>query len=159
MDDEPKSPEYSEDEYVDLVNQYLPLSSTTIEPQFFIINKNNTGRQIFSEKQLQNYFRLKQSDEHTEIKVQPGAHSIQNYQIMTQQAAAPRTRPPYSIPRVVNNITQTRLPQTCPPTAHYTYRHFQKFKRFDAEAQTAIHEDLQAIERHREKLVRHRANN
>lgn len=103
--EEQRSPEFSEEEHFDPVNQYLPLSASTVEPMFFVINNDHSGKRIFSQKELSNYFRQKEKDSATQIQVSAGQHDIEHYQILTkveQKTFEPLHR---QVPRIVNNIT------------------------------------------------------
>jgi len=51
---------------------------------FFVINNDHSGKRIFSQKELSNYFRQKEKDNATQIKVSAGQNDSEHYQILTK---------------------------------------------------------------------------
>ena len=50
----------------------------------YVINNDNTATKIYSEGQVENYFRLKKQEPNTQIMVNEAANGLKNYQLLTK---------------------------------------------------------------------------
>lgn len=60
--DRPGTPDFNEGEFIEEENKFLPQPKTWVPVRLFTINNDNTGYELHSKEQVQNYFRLKEED-------------------------------------------------------------------------------------------------
>jgi len=125
----------------------------------YVVEGDSTGKRIWAEEEIGNYFRLARQDPDTQILTKLQANDIQGIQILKQLCKSELDMIEKKIPKSIDTITRTSLHKEEPQLQRFVYRHFAKYGRFDKEARARIEADLDSIAKFEERVGLKRRQN